>query len=161
MMTSMHQGSAIRPRVAPALAAVLLALASAAVSGFVGQLPGDVGVPPGEQTLGAIELPRRVLADGQTLAAGTYSLHLTARTAAPEATGALAALERWVEFRQEDVVVGREVAAIVPAAEIGDVAESSPPARGSSRVEVLRGNEYVRVWINRNGTHYLIHLAVG
>ncbi len=157
MMTSMHQGSAIRPRVAPALAAVLLALASAAVSESVGQPPGDADVPPGEQALGTIELPRRVLADGQALAAGTYGVHLTARAAAP----ALAPLERWVEFRQEDVVVGQEVAAIVPASEIGDVAESSPPASGSSRVEVLRGNEYVRVWINRNGMHYLIHLAVG
>ena len=157
MMTSMHQRSAIRPRVGPALAAVWLALASAAVSQSVGQPPEDADVPPGGQALGNIELPRRVLADGQALAAGTYGVHLTARGAAP----ALATLERWVEFRQEDVVVGREVAAIVPASEIGDVAESSPPASGSSRVEVLRGNEYVRVWINRNGTHYLIHLVVG
>ena len=26
------------------------------------------------------------------------------------------------------------------------------------RVEVLRGNEFLRVWINRGGNHYLIHL---
>jgi hypothetical protein len=27
-------------------------------------------------------------------------------------------------------------------------------------VQVLRGNEYLRVWINRAGNHYLVHLPV-
>jgi hypothetical protein len=27
-------------------------------------------------------------------------------------------------------------------------------------VQILRGNEYLRVWINQGGTHYLIHFAV-
>lgn len=158
----MHQGSATVPGVvALGLVVVLSAFTPVAGPASAGQLPGAVDVPPGEQALGTIELPRRVLANGQALAAGTYSVHLTSRTATPEATGALAALERWVEFRREDAVAGQEVATLVPAAEIGDVANSAPPASGSSRVEVLRGNEYVRVWINRNGTHYLIHLAVG
>ena len=66
-----------------------------------------------------------------------------------------------IEFRQADAVMGQEIATIVPAGEIGDVADSAPPAAGNSRVEVLRGNEYVRIWINQDGTHYLIHLAVG
>jgi hypothetical protein len=29
---------------------------------------------------------------------------------------------------------------------------------GGARVEMLKGNEYVRVWINRGGVHYLIHM---
>jgi hypothetical protein len=27
-------------------------------------------------------------------------------------------------------------------------------------VDVLKEGDYVRVWINRDGTHYLIHLPV-
>jgi hypothetical protein len=27
-------------------------------------------------------------------------------------------------------------------------------------VQMLRGNEYLRVWINRAGNHFLIHLPV-
>lgn len=144
-----------------ALAAALLFVAGSSLPGASGQLPGSVSVPPGELALGTIELPRRVLANGQALSPGAYSVHLTSLTASPEATGALAELERWVEFRQGDAVMGRELASIVPAAEIGDVAGAAPPANGSARVEVLRGNDYVRVWINRDGTHYLIHLAAG
>jgi len=26
------------------------------------------------------------------------------------------------------------------------------------RVDMLKGNDYVRVWINRAGTNYIIHL---
>lgn len=161
MIAPMHQGSTTGSRVAPPLAGMLLAVAVVAGPGSAAQLPGEVDVPSGERELGTIELPRRVRANGQALPAGTYNVYLTTRPATPEATGALAALERWVEFRQEDAVVGQEVATIVPAAEIGAVAETNPPASGSSRVEMLRGNDYLRVWIHRDGTHYLIHLTVG
>ena len=125
------------------------------------QLSGNVDVPSGGAELGTVTLPRRVMADGRTLDAGDYDIHLTGQEASPSAVGALAVLERWVEFRQEDAVKGREVVSIVPSGEIGDIAKSAPPGPGSSRVEMLRDNEYLRVWINQNGTHYLIHLAAG
>ena len=161
MMSIMQQAFTMGFRIPRALAAVLLFLSGASLPAVAGQLPGSVSVPPGELALGTVELPRRVLANGQALPPGAYSVHLTSLTASPEATGALAELERWVEFRQDETVMGRELASIVPAAEIGAVAGSTPPESGSSRVEVLRGNDYVRVWINRDGTHYLIHLAAG
>lgn len=142
-------------------AALLLLVAGALLPANAQQPADSVSAPPGERALGTIELPRSVLANGQVLPPGTYRVHLTSEAAGPEATGASAELERWVEFRQEDAVSGRELASLVPESEIGDVADSAPPANGSSRVEVLRGNDYVRVWINRDGTHYLIHLAVG
>jgi hypothetical protein len=28
-------------------------------------------------------------------------------------------------------------------------------------VQMLRGNDYLRVWFNRGGTHYLVHLTTG
>ena len=44
---------------------------------------------------------------------------------------------------------------------ITKVAKGKGPAPGASRVERLRGDDYVRVWINRGGNHYLIHLVAG
>ena len=31
---------------------------------------------------------------------------------------------------------------------------------GGVKVELLKGNDYLRIWINRGGTHYFIHLPV-
>lgn len=125
------------------------------------ELSDTVSVPEGDAALGTVSLPRTVMADGQRLSAGDYDVHLTAQAATPDTVGALAVLERWVEFRRGDDVVGREVVSIVPGAEIGDVAKTTAPSSGSSRVELLKENEYMRVWINQSGTHYLIHLLVG
>lgn len=120
----------------------------------------QAGAPGGEVDLGSVRIGRRVLADGRPLADGTYQLRLTAQEARPDAAGADAALERWVEFIEAGVVKGREVVSIVPADEIRDVAKANPPAPGTSRVEVLKGDEYLRIWVNRGGVHYLIHLPV-
>ena len=121
----------------------------------------NVDVPRGEVALGTVNIPRRVMANGRRLDAGSYDVQLTAESASPDAVGALSVLERWVEFRQSGDVKGREVVTIVPGGEINDVAKSAAPSSGSSRVELLKENEYVRVWINQTGTHYLIHLVVG
>ena len=130
-------------------------------SAFGQQLPESVDVPQGDADLGTVSLPRRVLANGEALSAGDYSVRLTAQVASPTTVGALAMLERWVEFKQGDEVRGREVVSIVPSSEIADVAKSNGPAVGAARVELLRENEYMRMWINHSGTHYLIHLVVG
>ncbi len=142
---------------------VMTGMAATLVVGSVAaqQLTSTVDVPQGDLELGAISLPRVVMADGQTLSAGDYQVRLTARSATPDAVGALTVLERWVEFRQGDDVRGREVVSIVPNDEISDVAKSTAPGSGSSRVELLKEDEYMRVWINQGGTHYLIHLVVG
>ena len=113
----------------------------------------------GAQTaLGAVAIPRSVLANGERLAAGTYQLRLTDESAQPESAGQLPALNRWVEFVQGGEVRGREVVSIVPPDEIGDVAGAGTPSPGTSLVQMLKDNEYVRIWINQGGTHYLIHL---
>ena len=124
------------------------------------QLSGSVNVPQGVAELGSVELPRRVMANSQALPAGTYEVRLTSQTASGDSVGALSILERWVEFRQDGDVKGREVVSIVPQAEVSDVAKSAPPASGSARVEQLRENDYLRVWINLDGTAYLIHLGI-
>ena len=142
---------------------VTIALAATFMVGSAAaqQLTSTVDVPQGDLELGAISIPRSVRADGQTLSAGDYEVRLTARLATPDTVGALTVLERWAEFRQGDDIRGREVVTIVPSNEISDVAKSAAPGSGSSRVELLKENEYMRVWINQGGTHYLIHLVVG
>jgi hypothetical protein len=118
-------------------------------------------VPAGETVLGTVTIPRAVTADGKPLAAGTYTLRLTAQTAGA-APGANPALERWVEFVRGGKVVGRELVSIVPADEVKDTMPGpdlpGKVGRTGSRVEVLKGGEYLRVWIARAGNNYLLHL---
>jgi hypothetical protein len=114
--------------------------------------------PGGATTLGSVHLTRAVTANGERLPAGNYTVRLTDEEARPEAKGQDPKLERWVEFVQGGKVKGREVVSIVPETEIAQVADSKRVPRNSSRVEMLKGNDYVRVWINRGGNNYLIHL---
>lgn len=117
--------------------------------------------PTGEIALGSVRIIRAVTADGKPLPAGTYTVRVTAQEAKPEAVGTTESLERWAEFVQRGEVKGREVVSIVPASEAKVVAKDPPPAAGRSKVQMLRGNEYLRVWFNKGGNHYLIHLATG
>jgi len=114
--------------------------------------------PEGQMTLGSVHIPKAVKADGKPLPAGTYQVRLTSDTASQEAKGQTKALERWAEFMKGGKVVGREVVTIVPQADISKVQKDSPPKPNSSKVETLKGGEYVRVWINKGGNYYLVHL---
>lgn len=118
--------------------------------------------PAGELALGTITIPRTVSADGKPLARGRYTLRLTAQSAQPTVPGQLPDLNRWVEFVQGGQVKGREVVSIVPADEVATT-QPGPDmpghvGRNGSRVEMLKGGEYLRIWIARGGTHYLLHL---
>lgn len=116
------------------------------------QKPGAAGA-----SLGTVTLKTAVMADGQRLAAGTYQVRLTGDSPKP-GVGQSPDSERYVEFVRSGKVVGREVATIVPQAEIAQVADGPRPAAGGARVELLKGDDYVRVWINRSGMHYILHL---
>jgi len=123
--------------------------------------PNTAGEPtaPGAMVLGTVRLPKAVKADGKDLAAGTYQVRLTADEAKPDAKGSSEKLERWVEFVKGKNVAGREVVSIVPAAEAKMVQKDTPPPSGGSKVETLKGGDYTRVWINKGGNYYLVHLA--
>ena len=110
--------------------------------------------------LGAVRIPRAVKGDGQALPAGTYQVRVTETPASPPAAGQTPQYERWAEFMQGGKVVAREVVTIVPASDIKAVAEQNPPPSGGYRAEVLKGNDYLRLWINRGGNHYLIHFNI-
>ena len=122
-------------------------------------------VPTGETSLGSVSIPRTVMADGKTLTSGTYTVRLTAQAAQPTVPGQLPDLNRWVEFVRGGKVAGREVVSIIPADEVDDTQQGPDlevnrrhVPRGGRRVEMLKGGEYVRVWINRAGFDYLVHL---
>jgi hypothetical protein len=146
--------------VAGIVAAALLVGAPALIAQGTTAKPADtkMSADAGARSLGSVRLTHSVKANGEVLRAGTYQVRLTENIAKPEAPGTQPTLERWVEFVQGGQVKGKEVVSIVPEAEIAKIAESKRVPQGSSRVEMLKGNEFVRVWINRAGTHYLIHM---
>jgi hypothetical protein len=122
------------------------------------QPPTQSGTAPdGQLALGSIHIPKGVKADGKSLAAGTYQVRLTPQTATPDAKGQAGSLERWVEFVKGGKVAGREIVTIIPQSEIDKVQKDAPPRPNSAKIETLKGGDYMRLWINKGGNHYLVH----
>jgi hypothetical protein len=135
-------------------ALLVTTLATGVVSAQQGQAPTN------ETALGSVRLTRSVMADGKPLKAGTYQVRLTSQDAQPMVPGIK--MERWVEFLQGGKVAGREVASIIPGDEVKDTQQGpdlpGKQPRAGTRVDVLKGGEFVRVWITRGGVQYLIHM---
>ena len=106
-----------------------------------------------------IKLPVAVTANGKSLAAGVYMVRLTGEHPAP-AAGQSVVSECWVDFLRNGAVVAREVASVIGPDEIKDVVKGPAPVRNTARVDVLKERNYVRVWMNSAGTHYLVNLAI-
>jgi hypothetical protein len=121
----------------------------------------DASAPAGDLMLGTVKLPKGVTADGKPLPAGTYQVRLTGQEAGQPAVGITESLERWVEFVQGKEVKGREVVSIVPASEAKLVAKDAPPAANGVKIQTLKGNDYLRLWFNKGGNFYLVHLPTG
>ncbi len=132
-------------------------LAAALVMGLVTPLTISAQTRPANPALGSVTLNRKVTADGQPLAAGTYQVRLSADEPKP-VVGQSAEGARYVEFVRGGKVVAREVATVVSDTDVKSIVKGRQPARGGVRVELLKGNDYVRVWINRGGTNYIIHM---
>ncbi len=120
-----------------------------AVTAFAAELQAAREAAAERAARGEVTIPRSVMVDGQSLAAGMYFLRLADE--APDSAG------RWVEFVSEEEVAGRGLAVVIPDSEISEVAKSPPP-RNEAQVMELREGEYVRVWLNRDGANYLLHL---
>jgi hypothetical protein len=108
-------------------------------------------------SLGSVTISYRVMADGKPLAPGTYQVRLSNEEPKP-AVGQSPEGERYIEFVRGGKVVAREVATVVSNADISSIVKGPKPGTGGVRVDRLKGNDYVRVWINRGGNNYLIHL---
>lgn len=140
------------------------------LAGVLGAAVAAVGMPTAhvsaqgmdkEMALATVHITKKVMADGKPLEPGTYQLRLS--TEHPQtATGASPESEQYVEFLKGGKVVAREVASVVSKADIKDVAKGeAAPASGTAKVELLKGNDYIRVWVNKGGTNYLLHLPTG
>ncbi|MBS1816297.1 MAG: hypothetical protein JSU08_00045 [Acidobacteria bacterium] len=134
-------------------------LAAALALGLVSQA-GIATAQSKPTSLGSVTINHKVKADGQPLAAGTYQVRLTDETPKP-AVGQSPEGERYVEFVKGGKVVAREVATVISDADVKTVVKGPAPSKGGTRVDMLKGNDYVRVWINRGGTNYLINLPAG
>jgi hypothetical protein len=117
----------------------------------------DKAAPASGSGLGSVHIPNAVMADGKALSAGTYTLRLSNDPVTP-VVGQTPSESRWVEFVQGGAVKGREVATVLSTADAKQIAKQSLPAPGTAKVQTLKGNEYLRVWINKGGTNYLVHL---
>jgi hypothetical protein len=114
----------------------------------------------GSTMLGSVHIAKGVMADGKPLPAGTYQVRLTNDEPKP-AVGESPKSEQWVEFVRAGKVAGREVATVVSADDIGKIAKGpGRPKTNGSRVDTLKGGDYVRVWIDKGGTNYLINMPV-
>ena len=100
-----------------------------------------------------------VIADGKPLAAGTYALRVSDAMPA-KVVGQTLDESRWIEFTQAGQVKGRELATVLSKDALKDMTrKSAAPAAGTAKVQMLKGGDYVRVWVNAGGTNYLIHLS--
>jgi len=133
-----------------------------------GAVPATTPTPQPEQgaanepkvaaaNLMSVHIPKKVTADGKPLPAGTYTVRVTAETA-PPVVGQTTSEEHWVEFLQGGKVVGREVATVLTNSEAKTIAKQGLPPAGGVKIETLFGNDYLRVWVNKAGTNYLVHL---
>lgn len=112
----------------------------------------------GETTrLADVTLPRPVMADGRPLPAGQYELRLTTQRP-PAVPGLPQEAACWVQFVRDGVVAGRELATVIAATDISAVAKGPAPKRNGARVDLLKGGDYFRIWVDREGTNYIINV---
>jgi hypothetical protein len=107
--------------------------------------------------LATVRIPTAVLANGEPLLPGTYELRLTEQRPTPSPGQSLEA-RQWVEFVAKGKVVAREVAEVLRDNDLPAVGASSVPARSGTRVEMLKGEEFLRVSVKREHERYLIYL---
>ena len=136
-------------------------LAAALTMGLVTPIAISAQTRPANNTLGNVTLNHKVKADGQPLAAGTYTVRLTDEAPPKPGVGQSADAERYVEFVKGGKVVAKEVATVISDADVKSVVKGPAPGRNGVRVDMLKGNDYVRVWINRGGNNDLINLPAG
>ena len=55
-------------------------------------------------------------------------------------------------------MVGREVATVVSDADIATIVKGPQARQRRLARRHLKGDDYVRVWINRGGMNYIIHM---
>ena len=132
--------------------AVSLVLATIAAAASAQSLPEA-------NVLATVRIAEPVLADGRPLAPGTYQVRLTGERPTPQ-PGQSADAQRWVELVADSSVMAREVAEVIRDADRPDIGASAERAAEGVRVHLLKGGDFLRISVKRQGVRYLIHLPV-
>ncbi len=130
-----------------ALSLVLATIAAASAQGL-----------PEANVLATVRIAEPALADGRPLAPGTYQVRLTDERPTPR-PGQSADAQQWVELIAGSVIA-REVAEVLRDDDRPDVGASAERAAEGVRIQILKGGDFLRISIKRQGIRYLIHLPV-
>ena len=106
----------------------------------------------------SVRIPIAVLADGKPLPPGQYNLRLTGTQ--PPQPGQPAGAQQAVEFIASGNVVARETAEVLRDDDRPAVGASSELVQSGTRVEMLKGGEFLRISIKREGARYLVYLPI-
>jgi hypothetical protein len=114
---------------------------------------------PEASVLATVRIAEPVLADGRPLAPGTYQVRLTDERPTPR-PGQSADAQQWVEFVADGSVTAREVAEVIRDNDRPDIGASAERAAEGVRLQILKGGDFLRISVKRQGIRYLIHLPV-
>lgn len=107
----------------------------------------------------SVRIPVAVLANGTPLAAGTYEVRVTNERAAALA-GQSPDARRWVEFLSAGAVAGREAAEVLTDDDRPAIGASAEASKGRTRVDMLKGGEFLRVSVREGTVEYLVYLPI-
>lgn len=113
----------------------------------------------GNDVAASVQIPVTVLADGKPLPPGRYSLRLTAERSAP-LPGQPAGAQQSVELMADGKVVAREIAEVLKDEDLPIEGASSQHVQNGTRVEMLKGGEFLRISVKRDGARYLLYLPI-
>ncbi len=136
------------------LAVVLMSLLS--VHAAQAQTPAST---VGNEVAASVQIPVTVLADGKPVPPGKYSIRLTAERPGPLPGQPVGAQQR-VELLADGKVVAQEIAEVLKDEDLPAEGASSQHVQNGTRVEMLKGGEFLRISIKRDGARYLLYLPI-
>ena len=119
----------------------------------------SAGTIAGATVLATVQISTPVLAGGTSLAAGKYEVRLTGEQPTPR-VGQPRNAQESVEFVVNGKAVARDVAEIFYDDDLPSIGASSQRAKTGTRVELLKGGEFLRISVKRAHERYLIHLPL-
>jgi hypothetical protein len=109
--------------------------------------------------LATVHITQAVIAGDTPLPRGEYDIRLATGGPAPLA-GQSPGAQRWIEFVDGDLVTARDVAEVLRDDDVTPMGASARPVRDGTRVEMLKGGEFLRISVKRGSERFLIHLPV-
>ena len=87
------------------------------------------------------------------------NVRLTGERPAP-LPGQPAGAQQWVELLADGKVVARESAEVLKDEDLPAEGASSQHVQNGTRVEMLKGGEFLRISVKRDGARYLLYLPI-